>query len=192
MKRIGIDIDNTIGKYLEVFCDTANRVFGKSISIADMTDMSVHFENLGLLTGEQVKHIKSLDEELLTFKKMNFYPDAVDVLQTLSKEIDVFFISNRDNYDYAEMKSHTAEWLATEGINSYVDIIFTQDKRKISDELELDYFVEDNLSEVQKLIGGVSPIFVLSRPWNSAKEINHASVNYVKDWYEIDETIRRN
>lgn len=186
--NIGIDLDNTVGKYLQIFCRRANELYGKNLSIQDMISPDVRFESIGLLSQEQVISLKKLDQEQETFLNMPMYEDAKKVLQSLCQEADVFFITSRDNYELKLMHRHTQEWLSRNEIVQYRKILFQKQKGTTAKKLRLNCFVEDNLQEALSIAPFVDRVFLLERPWNKL-EITSEKINKVKDWYAIKNII---
>lgn len=118
-----------------------------------------------------VEHIKRyLVEYALQrpFRTTQPYPNAIKDLEKLSDIFDFYIITDRNWYETA--KEETIKRLQKDGIY-YKEIHFSHDKAKYSAELELDFFIEDNVENALKIKNTKTIPFLLNRPYNQ-KEVD--------------------
>lgn len=188
--RLGFDIDDCITKTTETFCKIGNDLFNLGLVPDLLTSNSVKFEDLGLVTNEQVAQIKEEYYRLHIFRNIEPHESAIQSLRLVNDET-IYFITSRNDYDMNELTKDTHYWFKTHGIKNY-ELIFTDDKYSVINELKLDIFVEDNISQIQKLqyIDNLR-IIMPKRPWNHEKAQSLTNVESVDRWDEIIQKIKQ-
>lgn len=167
--RIAFDIDDCITQTTQTFCKYYKSIYGKDLHITQLTSRSAKFEDTGLVTSSQVRKIKDNYHKDRIFRKIEAYPGSVDNLKNLDSE-KIYFITTRNDYFQNDLDSDTRYWFYSNSIYNY-DLIITQDKPTILKALEIELFVEDNLSQIDRIrnMSNDLRIIVPSRPWNAAE-----------------------
>lgn len=187
---IGFDLDDTITKTAETFCKYSKDLHGIEISPRMLTATSAKFEDTGLIDKDQVALIKKEYFKDRIFRSIPSHKGAVDTLKHL-QFVQLFFITTRNDYSYAELKEDTAYWLSSHGIRNY-KLFFTNDKATIIKNLKLDLFIEDNISEVLKIRQqSALPLIIPARPWNIGSGNSIPNTFMVENWAGILKEIYR-
>lgn len=184
--KIAFDIDDCITQTAQTFCRYYTSIYGKNLSVNELTSRSGKFEDTGLISKNQVKKIKESYHKDRVFRNIKPYSGSVVILKNLSKE-KIYFITTRNDYFQTDLEADTRYWFQKYDIYNY-DLVFTQDKSKVLEDLGIELFVEDNLNQIDQIRNTSNDITIIvpTRPWNT-KELNlRDDLISMKNWEEFN------
>lgn len=168
--RIGIDIDNTICKTLYI----SNLIYKNKYN-CDMYNLDKF----------DMYHFTAMYEKEI-FDNCPLESNVKEVINELSKENEIYFITARSNSYIADIKKRTINYLKKNKI-PYDDIFFGHDdKLEIYKKLNLDIMIDDDYFVYEKLTKNGYKALLYDGVLNKNKEGKK-----VKNWLEIKKIIER-
>ena len=183
--NIGFDIDNVILDFTEAFLRTASDKFGilKKAKYSDVTRYAF-YECLDI---SRDKCYEIVDYVLNNHFECNVRPikGSVEVLTTLSKDMDLVFVTARKNIFKQQTKKLIYHTLPDVD-KSKITIIHESGskKYKILNDLNIEGFIDDRSKNVRILNENNIDAYLFNRPWN-AKTRSDDSFERIDTWKEI-------
>lgn len=179
--KIGIDIDGVITDFVSTFIEVINEKYNIRFGHEDVKEHDL-YKVLGISEDEAKKLIiETLDKDLQP------QPYAIDELNKLNREHDIFLITARPH----NTRNITEQWLYKHGIK-YKELIYLDEgkKHKLKEQsnLKLDVIIDDNLKDIINWIDKVQLIIILNHPWNKSLNIKN---NFIRayNWIHISEIL---
>lgn len=168
--KIGIDIDNTICKTLYM----ANKIYKKQYN-----------KNLFDLDKIEMYRFTAIYEKEI-FDDCLLEDNVVDVINKLSKDNEIYFITARSNTYITNIERRTINYLKKNKIN-FNNIYFGyDDKLEIFKKLDLDIMIDDDYFVYENLTKKGYKVLLYDGILNKNKEGNK-----VYNWLEIKNIIER-
>lgn len=173
--KIGLDVDGVLAAFSPRFVEMANEMFDYRLDADNQTDWD--HTCLGL----------TKQEEDAVWKRINSTPNwwlyelpmlpSTQNLTTAARHHKLYFITNRNQTTVGmPMEEQTAHWLRRHFWIPNPTVIVTKQKGKVVDALELDYFIDDKLENVQDVLANSDAVCYLHEaPYN--KHIQLASTH---------------
>ena len=166
--RIGIDIDNTLCKTFYM----TEKIYNKY--------HDGDFKNLGKI----MQYEFSAEYEKDIFDNCPLFDNAVDVINKLYENNDIFFITARCDRRINNIEKRTKDYLKRNNV-SYNDIYFGFDyKLDKYKELKLDIMIDDDVSVYESIVNDNGKCILFNSYLNKDCEYNKAY-----DWNEVYESI---
>lgn len=188
--RIGIDIDDTIcDSWLQVR-ETMCKDFNKDINEI-IKSKKVYEQITDLTFDEYQKYASTVFTKLL--KDTPLKPNVKKVLDELSKENEIYFITARLDTCYKDAYKFSKEYLDKNKIPYKKIIANAEEKGKICKELGIDIFIDDGRNNCENVsIYGIKAI-LFENYYNS----DETRFKKIKNWNEIiniikEETCKKN
>ena len=190
--NIAFDIDNTItdGKSLYDFIAELHPMFDENKHY-DVYPITTSLFNHGFLKEEidYLELINTNDKKI--YLKDELFPGVIEFITKLKDEgHNIFFITARSK----DKEVFTKELF--ERYNIIYENVYhleSYDKTKLSEELNIDFFFEDNVNNATNLltVKSIKKIFLMKAPYN-IKELND-NENIIKfdDWNKIYEIFNK-
>lgn len=180
--RIGIDIDDTItNTYKEVIKILSNN---NDIDFNSLYNLNLSYDELPL----KFSNCMNLSRENYTFvaKNVELKEDVLEVLNELSKNNEIIFITARNNIDYGNPYLLSKNYLDSKGIKYNELYVGVSDKGNFCNENNIDLFIDDNIKncEMVKLYG--IDVLLYDNVFNKKSDLKR-----VNNWNEILEYVRR-
>lgn len=185
-KRVGLDFDDVLidfGSGLAIF---HNKNYGTSYSKEHVTEW-----DYSILWG------CDKEEALRRMREFVHSPDhtlispvvgAVDAIKRLQEKCDLFIITARDEstdmQTFELMNKHFPESFKKVHFLHKNDIKTHEHKGAVCEELSIDIFVEDSLTNAQHTSDSGIKTLLFDAPWNQTKELPK-NVTRVFSWDEI-------
>jgi uncharacterized HAD superfamily protein len=166
--RVGIDIDEVCARFAPPFLDTINEIcatrLGRTIRIEDIARYDIEEAGLGITVAD-LQTVFRIMRERNDLARLDALPDAAEVLQQLSREHDIYYITGRGNF-YPDAAEPTRAWLAQHGFPAPDRVILEYYKQKEARKLGIQVFVDDNPEIALKLADERIEVFLMDYPWN--------------------------
>jgi len=179
--RIGIDIDGVIADTFPLLVQELNTYFNKNLTFDDIIcyDIAAVYN----LKKEQLTEFAHLKVPFLQDNSLPV-PLAVECINDLRDRAYVALISAR----FEQSRDRTQNWLGRHGIQ-WDDLILlgNHDKADTCVNLNLDYFIEDNLNNALQVSENGIPVLLLDAPYNRAPLPD--LVQRVFSWSQICEVL---
>lgn len=191
---IGLDLDEVLLDFNNAFCAYHNRVYGTNICRNDLTV----FEYADILNCSKEEAVKRVVDFYATPEHLNAVPvlGAVEAIKKLKDNNTLIIITSKPE----TLRGATSEWIDKYFPNSFKNIVFTnhfsgngirRSKGDVCKEMGVDIFVDDNLENVENVLGvGISAL-LFNAPWNQCDnqyDAKHPIVR-VNSWQEIIEKL---
>lgn len=187
--KIAFDIDNVVLDFTNCFLQTAKKKFNvlNNTKFSDVTRYQFYecldvshdkcFEIVNYVLGNPIEcNVKPVE-------------GAVEVLTSLSKDIDLIFITARKEKFKESTKKVIYSVLNKVDKNKIIiEHCRGSEKHVILNKLKVNLFVEDRTRNCRILNEKGIETLLLNSPWNQTKE----SFNRVETWGEISEFIFKN
>ena len=177
--KIGIDIDGVITDTIRLCAQEFSDHFGCEITCENIAH---RFSKI-----EGGKDFLYQNEKWMLLCSLKPLDGAVDAINTLYKEHEVYFISAREMIAY----DSTLKWLENYNILPR-ELILTdgaQSKGDISKELGIDVFIEDSAVNASEIVQAGVPVILYKTEYNAGFENDR--IIYCENWDEILKTISR-
>lgn len=174
--RIGIDMDGVMISTIDLIARELSKHFGYRIT----TDDTAH--RLGEIEGAS-EYFRNRGEYLLC--SIEPIEDAVEVVNNLSEEHEIYIISARYNHHYQV----TLDWLKKYGVN-VKEVIFTEGKEKsgVCREYGIDLFIEDSVCNALELAEAGIEVILFSTEYN--RWVKREGIVHLDSWKEIDQYVK--
>ena len=154
-KRIGFDLDGVLYPWHEVVFDLC-----LEFKYIDESMTEEKFWKEWFTHEARPIFVDNILGDMSLFFKKKMSPDNVSLLNRLKKRFDIFFISQRADCAYLVTKG----WL--KDVNLFDNNLYlVEDKPAMVRVLDIDYFLEDRVENVDKLKHVVNT-FIVSAPFN--------------------------
>jgi len=154
--RIGIDIDGVIVDTINYVASELSKYLNRKVTPDEVAHKLERIENIaGIFAENGERLLCSLDP----------LEDAVDSINKLAEEHDVYIISARFHVHY----DITVEWIKKHGIKAE-EVIFTEGKGKLAvcREKGIDVFIEDSVKNALELADNGIKVILFSAEYNSS------------------------
>lgn len=183
---LGLDIDGVVADFITSFLQLLEARTGSGpIDPASITDPN--FMQHPFLTHEVVFECMeraSYDPAFWRALDPLLSPEQWQVLDRISRDHEVVFITHRWVRDTYDINQVTCDWLRSHGIGKPL-VYFTQEKKSLLvQKLNIELFVDDrheNCEDVATQTDAV--VFMPHRPYNQA--FNHPKVRRIRELDEI-------
>ncbi|MCF7910722.1 hypothetical protein K9L16_03555 [Candidatus Pacearchaeota archaeon] len=184
--KIGVDIDDVLVDTLSgfiSFCKTK----GLLEEVPNLHSYYFHKE-MNLSEKDLTTFFKEFNNS--NFRKFPPFKIAVDSVNLLSGNFEIFFITSRP----LELKEETFDMLKRFFTEFNFELIFSQDyfdqnvsKSEICNELGISVLIEDRRKYALDCAEKGIKVFLIDKPWNSNCE--HENIVRVENWDEILEKL---
>ena len=148
--RIGIDIDDTISNTASYLIEEAvvfDRLYKKK-GIADNTEYDF-CKMFNWTKEDKYDFYKYIYENKI--HDMPVKPHAKEIINKLKKEgNEIYIITRRDTDIYKDPYKESKKWLKKNNIKFDKLVVKAKDKGKVCKELEVDLFIDDLVSNVER------------------------------------------
>lgn len=176
--KIGIDLDQVVFNLIGSFIEAAKFVGGNPPSLENWREYSVDNNCPRIITDSVFKVFSGRR----FFADLNLIPYSAESLKSLSKYSKLFAITARQKTKYYPphlVVKDTQTSLENSGIY-FSELIFDDDKERVSRVLSLDFMIEDNL-ENALAVSRVCPVYLFDYPYNrKGRESANGNLRVVK------------
>ena len=187
--NIGVDIDDTLLDFVGTYARFHNEVYGTNLKREDFKTYSFNTARGGTMK-EAVNSVKEFYNTSF-FKEMKPFPNAIEVIQKLKRDKDLFIITSRP----LDLQKGTLEWISKYFSNIFSDIIFASNhyikarnngktKAEVCCDLEISTLIDDSLIYARECVEKGIDALLLDAPWNQNGE--DKGITRVKNWKEIE------
>jgi len=191
--KIGVDIDDTLLDFVGTYVLFHNQTYKTNIKKDDFNTYLFNKIRGGTMK-EAVDSVKEFYGSSF-FKEMQPLPNAVEVIQRLKKDNELFIVTSRP----MDMREGTLEQISSYFSNLFSEIIFSSNKytkaknsgktkAEICFDLNVSWLIDDSLIYTKECITKGIGAILLDSPWNQNGHIK--GVNRVKNWKEIGELLK--
>ena len=169
MSRFGMDIDGVLANFDRGFLDVLNRVYGKEYTEEDLENKRDwdYFKTLEDLTLEQENDAFKYLGEWFWLRLEPYDQKAMLAISLLSEKHNIYFITDRHPNPTKELTLwQTRKWLEHFNI-SPAGVILTKEKPQACKLLGLEYFIDDNVKNVNNINKTDTKCFVMNKSYNS-------------------------
>lgn len=185
--KYGIDIDGCLANFTDAYADLLRKVSKRDLLKGDFLSQHAVWDwdkAAGYTSAERSAawaEIHRDDQFWFNLKPLRGALDAIEYLEELSEDNDVYFITHRSG---VQCKQQTEDWLFGHGITHPTVLISGDDKTPLIRGLELDFYTDDKFSTLykansQRLESKYVQLYLVDAPYNRGTEIN--GINRVKD-----------
>lgn len=187
-RKIGIDIDDTLLDFIGAYINFHNEMYKTNLKKEDFKTYSFNHARGG--TIEQA--ISSVKQFYKTdfFKEMQPFPGAVEVVQKLKENNELFVVTSRPGH----IQEGTFEQVAKHFQNIFSEVFFSSNhytkaknsgrtKAEICFDLGVSLLIDDSLVYAKQSLEKGLKVFLFDSPWNQNREIE--GITRVKNWNEI-------
>lgn len=189
--KIGIDIDGVLTDEQRYVLDYGSAYFTKRNILYKIHDDIYDSKEIFEVSEEEYdsfwkEHIFDYSENI------SIRPFAKDIIKKLVEENhEIYIITSRsyttyENDNRLKMQNIVKAWLKRNGIQ-YNDIIFSREKDKICNELNIDVMIEDKPENVDKISKDI-PVICFSEEYN--KKCTGDNVYRAYSWYDVYNKIK--
>lgn len=182
MAKIGIDLDGVIYNFNSAYHDKLIKITGENRFPTDWYAPVWDWDKFyGYTNDEITATLTAIQKDKLFWQKLKLLvePEVMSRLNVLSKENDLYFLTNRFGI---KCKQQTEKALYDAGIN-YPTVMIVRDKLPVIKALNLDFFVDDKLETmnpmVEHQIASKAYIKLIDAPYN--REGRRANLQVVSD-----------
>jgi uncharacterized HAD superfamily protein len=160
-RAIGVDLDGVIYKFVEQFDEL---IKSKGMKV----DTSLYSRGLD---DETMLKILIENEKGRVYRNLEEYENAVNAVNKLSKKYAVYLITSRA--DRFKTKEDTIRRVNESGI-IHDSIIFSRDKAMYCRNIDLEFFIEDSLSNSREIANNSDTIvYLIDKPYNQSENIKN-------------------
>jgi len=187
---IAVDIDDTLLDFVGTYILFHNETYKTNLKKEDFK--TYYFNHVRGGTMKQA--INSVKQFYKTdfFKEMQPFPGAVEVIQKLKENNDLFIVTSRPHH----IQEGTFEWVEKYFPDIFSEVFFSSNyytkaknsgktKAEICKGLETFLLIDDSLAYAKQCVGKGIGVFLFgdNNPWNQNGEVEGAK--RVKNWEEI-------
>lgn len=186
--KYGFDIDDTLINLREYAFHHYNAQLGQEVAIDEFHKLNrVEIHEAFGMTDEEGKEMWNKSLDAIYYTDCPTYPGAVEVLRQLEAEgHEIYYITARS----AHHGENTKNWLKKQGFPVRDDRFYCgmkdEEKVKIIEELELDYYFDDKPEVLETLAKDDLTVFVRDQSYN-----RHMDLPRFSDWAELHELIKK-
>ncbi len=190
--RIGLDVDDTSLDYVSVLCKWHNITYNTSLKKSDIVSYNL-WKSWGGTREEAIKKIHDFQESDY-FNKIKPMKGAIEGINKLSKDHELYVLTSRSNY----FTEKTKEQLLYHFGDKFLEFFFTNNysnsnklislkKSDICLKNEIELIVDDNFETAVQCADVGIRVLLMTQPWNKGK--SYPNVERVNNWKEILEKI---
>ena len=189
--KIGIDIDGVLTDEQRYVLDYGSAYFTKrNIPYKIHDDI---YDSKEIFEVSEVDYDAFWKEHIFDYSKnISIRPFAKDIIKKLVKQNhEIYIITSRsyttyENDNRLKMQSIVKEWLKRNEIK-YNDIIFSREKDKICNGLNIDVMIEDKPENIDKISKHI-PVICFNAGYN--KECKGENIYRAYSWYDVYSKIK--
>ena len=187
-KKIGIDIDDTLLDFVGAYAVFHNEVYKTNLKKENFKTYSFNHARGGTMQQaiSTVKQFYKTD----FFKEMQPFPGAVEVVQKLKENNELFVVTSRPNY----IQEETFEQIAKHFSNIFSEVFFSSNhytkaknsgrtKAEICYDLGVSLLIDDSLEYAKQCVEKGINTILLDSPWN--QNGNLEGITRVNNWKEV-------
>lgn len=183
--KIGIDIDDTLARFVESLHQFYNKRYGTNIQKEDVFSYKF-WEVWGLPQGDEKPIIRDFFNSPF-FRRIKFVSGSQEGILALSRSNYLAAVTARPSFLADETKS----WLDQCYPNAFSNVHFTthklsgySPKSKICLEMSYEILVEDRADYANECAEKGIKVFLLDNPWNQGNHL-HSNVTRVMNWEDL-------
>ena len=184
-KKLGIDFDDVLIDFITHLMYFHNETYGTSFTKDHVTTWDLH--DVWNISEEEA--IKRTHEFVISSQHLNIIPTngAVETLKRLSEKFELIIITARDGSQSDSANQLIEKYFGT--IFSSVHFLYENGVKKstkgeLCKDLNIDFFVDDSISNVKNTHEAGITTFLFDTPWN--KDFNDPDITRVRSWKEIE------
>lgn len=159
MKRLLIDVDGVLRRFVDKAVEVYNNLYGERVAVREVKEFELHLtlRKLKDISGT-VRFIEENGRQL--FEDSLPYPEVPEVMRRLHKQHRIHIVTSQ----FPGLETHTLNWLKKFDI-PYHEISFTSKKSFVIG----DFFLDDKLKNLQQYSEawrGLATVVSVKRPWN--------------------------
>ena len=171
IKRVGIDLDNTVADYLSAAAPLLKEHYGL---VPDFTIPTHKIEDVFGITSETrpPDMRKKLYEDLHLFRNLfllepdiHKLPQRIFLQMAMQHQVNtkIYFITART--PTPTIVEDTIEWLSKHQFH-FDDIFFVGDKAALCEMMHIDVMIEDEPFQANKIVETETKVVLRDQPWN--------------------------
>ena len=180
--RLGIDLDGVVVDIITPLLPRLSAICGRELCREDICHYN--FETALNLDAEQVAQMWELVSDESIYREPPPVDGAVLFLSGLDS-IDWCFVTSRPSW----AAKATRDWLEQHGLGDR-EVIHTEHGKPAALDLELDVFIEDDISTARALAVHGIYVLLMDNPWNRHETLPE-NCRRVYDWAEVAEELER-
>ncbi len=184
MKKLGIDLDETIVDLIDPFLNYYNKETGTNFTKEDIYDYDIW-----KIINAKEEEAKELGRRFYIsehFDNLKPFEGAVDSIKKIKEYSELFIVTAR----YGIAKDKTQKWLDKHLNGLISEVFFTSDysgekgltKEQICKKYSLDCLLDDDPNVALKCTNAGISLILFNRKWN--QNINHEKIIRVNSWQE--------
>lgn len=180
--KIGIDIDEVLVEFSKGYLKLFNKKFRKNKKFEDLFSYNF-WEPLEISKKQSV----DLADEFYNtegFENMGLVENACKGVKNLALNHEIFFITSRPE----KIKNKTQKFLEKHFNEIDYKLSHTGDffkgiptKAELAENLNLDFFIEDNKNYAKEIAGKGVRVLLLDKPWNENFEKENENILKIKN-----------
>jgi len=192
-KKIGIDIDDTLLDFIGAYINFHNEIYKTNLKKEDFKTYSFNYARGGTMKQaiSTVKQFYKTD----FFKEMQPFPGAVEVVQKLKENNELFIVTSRSGH----IQEGTFTQILKHFPNIFSEVFFSSNhytkaknsgrtKAEICVGLGASLLIDDSLIYAKQCVEkGVNAI-LLDSPWNQNGSLER--ITRVNNWKEIENLLK--
>lgn len=178
MKKLAVDIDDTLNNWLEICVTLANEYTGQKQRYVDMAEYGIRN-----LFGWSIEEKELFWEkwEITSYAKASLQPGAVEVLTAL-RELGWQIVILTARQGRPAVRAVTEKWLNNNNV-PYDELVFDRNKDVYCDKHGITVLIEDAPHNILPCLDMGVKVFMPDRPYN--KRIIRDKVHRFSNWSEI-------
>jgi len=176
IKKIWIDIDDTLYPFMEYLLPLLNKDFWKNVKMEDINSFDLLY--LWEIDREEFKNkIKKYN----IYETWEIYNETITLIKNLKKKnIQILFVTSRFQYNDYDTIKKTKQWLKKYNLDG-IEIIFNNNKWNICKIHNIDIFVDDWLHNILDIIekSKKTKTLILDQPWNRIAEFKKLKITHL-------------
>lgn len=203
--NIAVDLDGVTCNFVKIFSEHANKLFGdRCYIINDVSKVKDwHWEKWYPITEKEVFFVwddirKTKDFwtklEVYNLQQWEYFTEKIN----FHKNINVYFLTSREQTKGSTVARQSAEWLIKNGIK-YPFVIETHQKEKFIENLNIKFFIDDRAENLIS-VKNYNPsciVYAQDAPYNQEKlviaNIDHIKTNGLRKFIDsvIEYTMKK-
>ena len=189
-KKFGIDFDDVLIDFVAHMTEYHNNTYNTSFTRENYTTRNLH-DTWKTSEEEAINRVKDfvISESHKGIPPME---GATGVLNRLSKKYELIIITARDKAEIDAVQYLIEKHFG----NIFSSVHFLYDngvkektKGQLCKDLEIDFFIDDSITNVQNTSEAGITTFLFDAPWN--RDFSDSNITRVHSWKEIEEILLR-